>query len=354
MSSSLKYVILGDARSPHLVKWIRELHAYVDLYVLTFQTCSEQIFTFIPKEKCHEFNIPTKSSGNNVLLLKAYSRLKQIFRTIDPDVIHAHYITSYGFLSAICKTKRSKLVLSAWGSDILVAPEEHIFKRMIVLFALKKAQLITSDSLYMSQKINELNKNARVLTFPFGLTTLPDAQFRDKLPIVFFSNRALSKNYRIDRVLELFAEIKKVFTDARLVVANDGDKFQELNLYAEQLGIKSSVHFVGYVNESVQSNYYTTAQFYFSLPESDATSVSLLEAMAYGCVPIVSDIPANREWIEHGKNGIIVGTNTNIVEEIRKIDAEQVFKYNRAIIQQKAIFPESVKNFVKEVNKLFE
>jgi glycosyltransferase involved in cell wall biosynthesis len=125
-------------------------------------------------------------------------------------------------------------------------------------------------------------------------------------------------------------------------------------LYAEQLGIKSSVHFVGYVNEPVQSNYYATAQFYFSLPESDATSVSLLEAMAYGCVPIVSDIPANREWIEHGKNGIIVGTNTNIVEEIRKIDTEQAFGYNRSIIQLRAIFPESVKSFLKEVNILFE
>lgn len=354
MNNKLKYIILGDARSPHLVKWIRELHSYVDLYVITFQTCSEQIFSYLPKEKCYEFNIPTKSSGNNILLLKSYWRLKKLFKNIDPDVIHAHYITSYGFLSALCNTKRSKLILSAWGSDILVAPEEHWLKRQIVLFALKRAQLITSDSYYMSEKISQLNQNARVLTFPFGLTKMPEVQYHDKLPTVFFSNRALSQNYRIDRVLELFAEIKKVFSDARLVVANDGDKFHELNLFAEKLGIESSVRFVGYVNEAVQSNYYATAQFYFSLPESDATSVSLLEAMAYGCVPIVSDIPANREWIAHGKNGIIMGTNTNIVEEIRKIDAEQVFLYNRSIIEQRAIFPKSIKNFIKEVNKLFE
>lgn len=124
-------------------------------------------------------------------------------------------------------------------------------------------------------------------------------------------------------------------------------------MFAEQLGIKMSVNFVGYLNEPEQCNYYSTAQYYFSLPESDATSVSLLEAMAHGCVPIVSDIPANREWIEHGINGIIVGNNTNIVEEIKKIDTKWVFNYNRSIIQQKAIFPDLVKSFLNEVNKLF-
>lgn len=186
MNNRLKYVILGDARSPHLVKWISQLHSNVDLYVITFQTCSKQIFEFLPKEKCFEFDIPTKSSGNNFLLMKAYSRLKKLFITIDPDVIHAHYITSYGFLSAISKTKRSKLILSAWGTDILVASEDYLLKCWLVLFALKKAHLITSDSHYMTQKINKLNKNTRVLTFPFGLAAMPNVQFQDKLPILFF------------------------------------------------------------------------------------------------------------------------------------------------------------------------
>ncbi len=354
MNSRLKYIILGDARSPHLVKWIRELHSYIDLYVITFQTCSQEIFTFVSKEKCFEFNIPTKPSGNNFLLIKAYLRLKKLFATIDPDVIHAHYITSYGFLSAICKTKRSKLILSAWGTDILVASEDYLLKRWIVVFALKRARLITSDSYYMSQKISTLNKKARILTFPFGLAAIPDVKLHDKVPMLFFSNRALSHNYRIDKVLEFFAEIQKAFPNARLIIANDGNKFHELNKLAEQLGIRLFVDFVGYLTEPVQNHYYSQAQFYFSLPESDATSVSLLEAMAHGCVPIVSDIPANREWIEHGKNGIIAGSNTNLVQEIKKIDTQKVFNYNRTIIQQKAIFPELVRTFVDEVNKLFK
>jgi glycosyltransferase involved in cell wall biosynthesis len=51
---------------------------------------------------------------------------------------------------------------------------------------------------------------------------------------------------------------------------------------------------------------YSKAKIWVSIPESDATSISLLEAMACGCIPIVSDLPANREWIKSGVNGIVV------------------------------------------------
>jgi glycosyltransferase involved in cell wall biosynthesis len=39
------------------------------------------------------------------------------------------------------------------------------------------------------------------------------------------------------------------------------------------------------------------AAVYVSVPSSDGTSVTLLEAMTAGAYPIVSDLEANREWI---------------------------------------------------------
>ena len=55
-------------------------------------------------------------------------------------------------------------------------------------------------------------------------------------------------------------------------------------------------------------------------------SVSLLEAMASGAFPVVTDIPANREWICDRKNGMLVATRNEIalageiVEAIRNKD----------------------------------
>lgn len=42
---------------------------------------------------------------------------------------------------------------------------------------------------------------------------------------------------------------------------------------------------------------------YLSASRSDSTSLSLLEAMASGAVPVVGDIEGNREWIEDGAGG---------------------------------------------------
>jgi glycosyltransferase involved in cell wall biosynthesis len=43
---------------------------------------------------------------------------------------------------------------------------------------------------------------------------------------------------------------------------------------------------------------------YLSASRSDGASISLMEAMAGGCFPVVSDIEANREWLEDGKNAL--------------------------------------------------
>jgi glycosyltransferase involved in cell wall biosynthesis len=48
-----------------------------------------------------------------------------------------------------------------------------------------------------------------------------------------------------------------------------------------------------------------SADIYAACPEIDATSVSLLEAMAAGCYPIVTNLAANREWIKNGENGAL-------------------------------------------------
>src|SRR4029079_13645664 len=43
------------------------------------------------------------------------------------------------------------------------------------------------------------------------------------------------------------------------------------------------------------------AEVYVSASRSDSTSQSLLEAMAAGALPVVSDIPGNREWVTDGE-----------------------------------------------------
>lgn len=43
-----------------------------------------------------------------------------------------------------------------------------------------------------------------------------------------------------------------------------------------------------------------------SAPTSDGVSSSIIEGMACGAVPVASDLPTVREWVEHGENGLLV------------------------------------------------
>ena len=52
--------------------------------------------------------------------------------------------------------------------------------------------------------------------------------------------------------------------------------------------------------------YLASSDVYVSTSLSDGVPNSLLEAMACGLACIVTDIPADRTWIENGKNGFLV------------------------------------------------
>jgi len=59
-------------------------------------------------------------------------------------------------------------------------------------------------------------------------------------------------------------------------------------------------------DESAIADLYRAADVVVSVPTSDGTPSSVLEALACGAVPVVSDLPALREWVEHEKQALFV------------------------------------------------
>jgi len=96
---------------------------------------------------------------------------------------------------------------------------------------------------------------------------------------------------------------------------------------------------------------------YVSTSTSDSTSVSLLEAMAAGCFPIVSDIPANREWIASEAQGMLFpcGDDAALAACILRAGADPALRAgaqeaNRAVIAARATWEGNV----RDVETLFE
>lgn len=345
------YLMLADGMSVHTYKWAKEIKKYVDLYVFSVNGSSKALRILLGDNHVIEDNICVDAGGANVSALRIVRKLIPLINRLNPVIINAHYITSYGTLAILAATLtayKGKIILSTWGSDVLVTPYKNKWYYYLTKFLLKRADMVTSDSLYMTENIQQIYKFAKVMTFPMGVEDIPNVSEDEKMDDLIFSNRGLEKNYNIDKVLKIFYTMVGKNRNLKLVVANDGSQRNRLEKLMETLNLQNNVKFVGYLNAEQQSMFYRYSRYFISLPTSDSTSVSLLEAMSYGCIPIVSDIYANREWIVNGENGVIVKNEKNIdLHHLRKTD---IFLKNREIIRKKAIWRDNVAEFIRVIN----
>jgi len=349
-----KYLLIGDGESPHLLKWAKELSRYFELYLVSSRAVSPELEKIIPGENIHEFNLNPEESGGNFGYIRMIMPLRKITSNISPDFVNAHYITSHGVLAALGERpskRKYRLILTAWGTDILVTPFKNPFYKAITRFALNRADLVTSDSKAVAHNVHKLSSTPTI-TFPFGIDKLPDIKADDKDPNLFFSNRTLNRNSNIEKVLEFFAGVLAQNKKARLIVANEGPLKEQLIELSRSLGISRSVDFTGFLPQDEQEEIYRKAMFYFSVPTSDALSVSLLEAMAHGCIPIVSGLHDNLEWVENGLNGVVIGEvhNADLLFEMTEKSAD-IFDMNRNKIADGATFPVSIKDYVEKILK---
>lgn len=301
---------LGDAASVHVQRWAREFASRGnEVHILSFSNA--QIENVIVHQLPLTF--PRRSSGFNWQIVLALPRVRNIVRSISPDIVHAHYLTSYGLLGACSGAFR--LVCSAWGSDVLVTPNKSFVYRLALRFVLRRSNKITSDSGFMGNKLLKLGlSQSKLALIPFGvdlsrfvLSRYVDTAFEgERLRLV--SVRALEQNSNIDRIIQAFAVVHKKYPNLELEIYHQGPELTRLKALVSKLELGSHVKFYGSLPHSEMAEVWNRHSLAISIPTSDATSVSLLEAMACGAFPIVSAIPANREWIRDGVNGLVVSS----------------------------------------------
>jgi len=352
-----RYLIIGDGESPHILKWARELNKHFEVYLVSSRNLSPEIKTILPEDRVFTFDLKISETGGNFKFLWMIFPLTRIIKRIKPDFVNAHYITSHGFVTALARKfsrNKFKLIQSAWGTDILVTPNKSPFYKKITRFALKQSSLVTTDSLIVAEIVHQLCSTPTT-TFPFGLDSLPEVTTTDKNPNLYFSNRTLNANSNIDNILHFFAKVHIKNPEARLVIANDGPLKDDLLMLTDQLGIRDVVTFVGFISAEKQNDLYRRSQYYFSVLTSDALSVSLIEALAFGCIPIVSDLPDNRDWIDDRVNGMILSKDSQYDDLLllQKISVN-ILSSNRELVADRAIFPKAIAKYCNTISALQE
>ena len=293
----MRVLLLGDPRSWHCEKWARAFRerGWEVLWVG---------FEGPPLEGAHFLSLPGPKPvkyllGALVVLLKA--------RRFKPDLVNAHMVTGYGLVGALVKGK-AKLLLSAWGPDLLESPRRPL-RRLAVRLALKGADLVQTDADVMDEiLVEDLGFPAeKIVQVPYGLEDElleePLPQKPEPPPWVVVSHRRLDPLYNPRVILEAAALLRKKGVKVEVVLSSGGSLEGELRELAWKLGVKAEI--TGFVPRKALLSNLRRAHIFVSAALSDSTPVSLLEAMALGAVPVVSDLPALAQWITPGVNGLL-------------------------------------------------
>lgn len=277
------------------------------------------------------------SLKNPFRVFKSIKKLKKIIQDYKPSIIHVHQANSFGYITSMANKGRYPQIMTTWGSDVLELPNMGVLYKYIVVKSLRSSAIITADASFMAKKIQNLIGNVEVTIVNFGIELdMHESSIKEH---IIYSNRMHESLYNIDKIIEGISAFLHKNPHWKLIIGAVGQETDRLKEQAKKLLPKDSFEFIGFVSPEINANYYKKSSIYISIPQSDGTSISLLEAMNYGCVPVLSDIPANNEWIKDAKNGIIVKNNetiTSAVERALLLSQNDVSAINAEIIQKKA------------------
>lgn len=320
-------VLQVGPQSPHVEGYLNELlKVEKDVFFLGEKECH-----YLTSE--HEFTVNFKSFSPFVLR-KEYIKLLKLLRELQPSLIHIHQVNRQAFfVSKAAKKLKIPVVLTAWGSDVLLMPKKNRVYRGMVSYCLRNASFITADAIHMIAEMKKMEPDStKYVHLQYGINPIEGA-FKEH---IVFSNRILNPLYRIDKIIDYFKEFQEQNQDWKLVIGATGSEEEKLKSKVKDLQLENHVAFVGWLQNEENRKWFSKSAIYISIPESDGTSVSVLEAMSAGCIPVVPDLPVSHEWIVDHENGIIEKKGANPLFEALEIDLEKCQNRNAALIDKKA------------------
>jgi len=222
-----------------------------------------------------------------------------------PDVIEAHFVPNYGLLGVL--VGRGPLVVHAWGSDLLRSPARSALHAARARFVLARADLVVVDAEALAVAARALGApSSRLVVAPWGADLARFTFGPAVLVPHVVSLRQLEPLYDVATLIEALPVVHAAVPELRVTIAGDGPEAAALAARAQARGVEGIVRFVGRVPHAALPALLASAAVTVSCALSDSTSIALLEGMAAGATPIVTDLPGNRAWVEDRVHGRLV------------------------------------------------
>lgn len=308
----MKVFLLADANSIHTVKWVKglaEKGVLVGLWSLSKPKGG--IYEDVNNLKLYYAGVPQERFGwiNKIQYLSVVSHLRKAIRDFQPQLLHAHFASSYGLLGALAKF--SPYIVSVWGADIFDFPNKNIFFKEIIKFNLRKANKILSTSHVMAAETAKYtDKPIEVTPFGIDLDVFKKLQARTPSSFTIGTVKTLEKKYGIDYLIDAF----KIFSDrypladVKMLIVGGGTLEKQLKKKVKDIGLLEKITFTGSVPFSEAAFYHNQLDvcLCLSILDSESFGVSAVEASATETPVIVSNVGGLPEVIVDNQTGIVV------------------------------------------------
>jgi L-malate glycosyltransferase len=311
----LRVLLLSEISSVHTIKWANSLSAKnLDIMVFGLKPGDEELYSNRVKIRATRISEELVSKPKGSLLkfpyISAIPKVRKLIKEFKPDIIHSHYISSYGIIGSL--TGFHPLINSVWGSDIFTFPYKSFLHKKIIKYVLSKSDRILSTSRVMSEQTS-IFTNKKIEVTPFGIDTEQFVPFETESifsqdEIVIGTIKGLEDQYGIDYLLKSFQIVKQRMPGKplKLLIAGKGSLEQELKNLSVELGIQDDVVFTGEIPFVDVPAYHNMIDIFAALSISESFGVAVIEASSCEKPVVVSDSGGLPEVVEHNVSGIVV------------------------------------------------
>jgi len=343
----MKILFVADGRSPIAQNWIRHFtQRGDDVYLASTFACDVDFplkqfkFTPVAFSAIKKQTTPSGSASSRTLGLRTLIRqwlgpltiprsariLRDFIQEVQPDMIHALRMPYEGMFTARALTggfdtprkKRGaaqppKFIVSIWGNDFtLHAPSTPLMK-YYTRQTMKTVTALHADCERDVRLAHEWGLSADKLTLvtPGNGGVRSDVFYPNAEPAknpVIINPRGFRAYVRNDVFFKAIPLVLAKRSDARFICSSMAGETQAMD-WIKELGIEHVVQLNPKLSHAQMAETFRSAQIVVSPAIHDGTPNSLLEGMACGCFPIAGDLESIREWITHGKNGLLMNPN---------------------------------------------
>jgi L-malate glycosyltransferase len=338
----IKILLLSDSHSEHTEKWALGLASRgIQIGLFSFNRSTYRWFENVQNiTLLHETDTTVNAKKNRTKFkyIQYVSDLKKAIREFQPDILHAHYATSYGLIGAL--SGFHPYIISVWGEDVYKFPNASGLHKSLLKYNLKKADEILSTSDVMRNETRKYTHKDIMVT-PFGVDTTVFCKKpvqKDKDTVYIGTIKAIEDKYGIKYIIEAAALLKQRIKTRKLKVLliGPGTKIDHYKAVIKAEGLEDTVELTGRIPFNEVSTYHNLLDVFLnvSIDDSESFGVAVVEALACETPVVVSDVGGLKEVVEHGEYGIVVKKKNaaEIADAVERIINDEA--YAKAIAEK--------------------